>query len=78
MYLGPSVSGLCSPTGEQGPGSGSSQSDVGVTGKESELAEFGRSVGRIGRVSGIGGVMGEPEQEKEGEEGDRPGVFLRT
>jgi hypothetical protein len=78
MYLGPSVSELGSPTGEQGLESGSSQSDVGVTGKESELAEFGRRLGRIGKVSGIGGVMGRSEAGKVGEAGDRPGVFLRT
>ena len=78
MYLGPSVSGLGSPTGEQGLESGSSQSDVGVTGKESELGEFGKSVGRIGKVSGIGEEMGGSEPEKVGEMGDAPGVFLRT
>lgn len=52
---------------------------MGVTGQESELAEFGRSVGRIGKVSGsIGGVKWGSELEKVGEVGDRPGFFLRT
>jgi hypothetical protein len=78
-----SASGVLS--GKEVPKSIKSTSDVGVLGvlgKDSELAECGRSTGRLGIENGIGG--GDDDSYplsaglKVGDVGEWPGVLRRT
>lgn len=59
------------------------ESDAGVSGKDSELAECGRSTGRLGIENGIEGVGDDDsyplsDRLKVGDVGEVPGVLRRT
>jgi len=77
-----SARGLTSEAGKEVPRSIKSTSDVGVSGKDSELGECGRSTGRLGIENGIG--AGDDDSYplsaglKVGDVGEWPGVLRRT